>query len=194
MYELLVLALLMHWPLHAYKIVTMARNIIGPEERLSTGTLSTLLAKLERATLIRPAEPGSVPFPTERSSRAFAITPAGRERFIELMMDTTSHPGAYRRLFHIKALHLEFLPLGSQHFLVEHYLTHCRQVMRSKHGDTQDMTGNHLKQEHMSSALREAAFALMRLKTEQWQLELTWGQSLCEQIISQLKQQEKIVP
>ncbi len=34
----------------------------------------------------------------------------------------------------------------------------------------------------------------MRLKTEQWQLELTWGQSLREQIISQLKQQEKIVP
>ncbi len=194
MYELLVLALLMHWPLHAYQIVKMARNIIGPEERLSTGTLSTLLAKLEQANLIRPAERGSVPFPTDHSSRAFAITPAGRERFFELMMDTTSHPGAYRRLFHIKTLHLEFLPLESQLFLVEHYLTHCRQVMRSKHGDTQDMTGNPLKQEHMSPALREAAFALMRLKTEQWQLELTWGQSLREQIISQLKQQEKIVP
>ena len=41
----------------------------------------------------------------------------------------------------------------------------------------------------MSPALREASFALMRLKTEQWQLELAWGQSLCKQIISQLKQQ-----
>lgn len=189
MYELLVLALLMRWPLHAYQIVKIARNIIGPEDRLSTGTLSTLLAKLEQANLIRPAEPESVPFPTDRSSRAFAITPAGRERFFELMMDTNSHPGAYRRLFHIKTLHLEFLPLESQLFLVEHYLTYCRQVMRSKRGDTQDMTGNPLKQEHMSPALREASLALIRLKTEQWQLELTWGQSLCKQIISQLKQQ-----
>ena len=73
MYELLVLALLMHWPLHAYKIVTMARNILGPEERLSTGTLSTLLARLEQTNLIRPTEPGSAPFPTDRSSHAYDL-------------------------------------------------------------------------------------------------------------------------
>src|SRR6266566_7045071 len=194
MYELLVLALLMHWPLHAYQIVKMARNIIGPEERLSTGTLSTLLAKLEQANLIRPAERGSVPFPTDHSSRAFAITPAGRERFFELMMDTTSHPGFYRRLFHIKALHLEFLPLESQLFLVEQYLTYCRQVLRFKQADRQDVAGNPLKQEHMSPALREAAFALMRLKTDQWQLELVWGEALRQCLLSRLKQQEKIVP
>lgn len=194
MYELLVLALLMHWPLHAYRIANMASNILGPEERLSTGTLSTLLVKLEQAGLIRPADPGSIPFPTERSSRAFAITPAGRERFFELMMDITSHPGTYRRLFHIKALHLEFLSLEQQLFLVDHYLTHYQQVIRSKHGDTQDMARNPLKQEHMSPALRKAAFALIQLKTEQWQLELAWAQSLHEQIVSRLKQHEEGAP
>ena len=44
MYELLVLSLLMHWPLHAYKIARMANNIIGPEEQMSRGTLPSLLA------------------------------------------------------------------------------------------------------------------------------------------------------
>ena len=102
-----------------------------------------------------------------------------------------SHPGTYRRLFHIKALHLEFLPLEHQIFLVEHYLLHCQQVMHSKQTDKQDMTANPLKQEHMSSALRKAAFALMQLKNEQWQLELAWGQSLYEQINLRLKQHEE---
>jgi len=188
MYELLVLALLMHWPLHAYRIAKIANEIIGPEEQISTGTLSSLLAKLERAGLISPAGLGTTPFPADRPSRVLAITTAGRERFLELMLDTSSHPGMYRRLFHIKALHLDLLPFESQLFLVEHYLAHCRQVLRSKQADVQDVASNPLKQEHMSSPFRAEAFALMRLKTEQWQLELAWGQALRERILSRLKQ------
>ena len=193
MYELLVLALLMHWPLHAYRVAKIANEIIGPEEQISTGTLSTLLNRLVQAGLITPAEAGTSPFPADRPSRAFAITPVGRERFFDLMLDTTSHPGFYRRLFHIKALHLEFLPLESQLFLVEQYLTYCRQVLRFKQADRQDVAGNPLKQEHMSPALREGAFALMRLKTEQWQLELVWGEALRERILARLKQHEGTV-
>ena len=193
MYELLVLALLMHWPLHAYRIVKMANNIIGPEERLSTGTLSTLLAKLERSGLIYIADTSSVPFPTDRSSHAFAITLAGGERFFELMMDTESHPGGYSRLFHIKTLHLEFLPSDKQLFLVDRYINHCHQIMRSKREDTKDVSKNPLKQEYMSAALRNAAFSLMQLKTEQWQLEVAWAESLREQILSNLKQHEDVV-
>ncbi len=191
MYELLVLSLLMHWPLHAYRLAKIANQIIGPEEQISTGTLSSLLTKLEQTGLINLADPALVPFPLERPSRVFALTAAGRERFFELMMDTTSHHGSYGRLFHIKALHLEFLPLESQLFLVEHYMAHCQQVLRSKQADRKDVSGNPLKQEHMSSSLREGAFTLMRLKAEQWQLEQAWGQSLRERVISRLKQHEE---
>src|SRR6266567_4799277 len=160
----------------------------GPEEQISTGTLSSLLAKLEQVGLITPAGPGTAPFPGDRPSRVFAITTAGRERFLELMLDTSSHPGTYRRLFHIKALHLELLPFESQLFLVEHYLAHCQQILRSKQADVQDVAGDPLKQEYMSAALREAAFALMQLKTEQWQLELAWGQALRAQTLLRFKQ------
>ncbi|HEX6554261.1 MAG TPA: hypothetical protein VF026_15955 [Ktedonobacteraceae bacterium] len=38
MYELLILSLLMHWPLHAYRIAKIGNEIIGPEEQVSTGT------------------------------------------------------------------------------------------------------------------------------------------------------------
>src|SRR5579884_2305326 len=157
MYELLILSLLMHWPLHAYRIAKIANNIIGPEEHISTGTLSTLLTKLEQTGLITPADPDTTPFSSDRPSRVFTITPAGRERFVELMMDTTSHPGMYRRLFHIKALHLEFLPLEQQIFLIEHFLDHCRNILRSKQSDLRDMTNNPIKQEHLHSSFREAA-------------------------------------
>src|SRR5437660_1357478 len=152
MYELLVLSLLMHWPLHAYRIVKIANEIVGPEERISKGTLSALLARLERTGLIQPAKENRGPFPTDRPSRVFEITPAGRERFFELMLDTASHPGAYRTVFHIKALHLEFLPVEQQVFLVEHYLAHCRQILQAKQTDQQDVTDNPLKQQHMRSA------------------------------------------
>ena len=190
MYELLVLSLLMHWPLHAYRLAKIANEIIGPEERISAGTLSSFLAKLEHAGLIQPADPDTVPFPTDRPSRAFALTARGRERFFELMLDTTSHPGFSHRLFHIKALHLEFLAVEQRLVLVEQYLTYCRHILHAKQTETQRDAEDSLKQEHMSPALRKAALTFMRLKIEQWQLELAWAEALRDEIVARLKQHE----
>jgi hypothetical protein len=189
-YELVVLALLMHWPLHAYKIASMADNILGPEEQMSRGTLSLLLAKLERGGLVTDADPAQIVFPSERPSRALAVTSLGRERFTQLMLDTTSHPGTYRKVFHIKALHLELLPLEQQLSLVEHYLNTCLSVIRSKEKEMQDFAASRFKRERMGSLFHEQALAYMRLKTEQWRLELAWALSLREQVIARLKQPE----
>ena len=191
MYELLVLSLLMHWPLHAYRIAKIANEIVGPDERISKGSLSSLLARLEKAGLIQLAAPGSGPFPTDRPSRVLAITPAGRERFFELMLDTASHPGSYRTLFHIKALHLEFLSVEQQVYLVEHYLDHCRQILQSKRGDQQDMAENPLKQQHMRSLFRQAVLRFVRLKLDQWQLELAWAESLRAEIVARRQPPEE---
>lgn len=187
MYELLALSLLMRWPLHAYLIAKMANEIIGPEEQLNRGTLSTLLARLEQEGLIAPTDPATAPFPADRPSRVLAITPRGRERFFALMLDTTTHPGSYSRLFHIKALHLDFLPPESQLFLVEHYLAHYQKLLYGKQAEKQAFTRNRLNQEHTADALREAALDYMRLKIEHWQIELAWGQALRERIIARLR-------
>jgi len=193
MYELLVLSLLMYWPLHAYRIAKIANEIIGPEDQISTGTLSTLLNKLTQTGLITSVDPGMTPFPSDRSSRVFALTPAGRERFFTLMLDTASHPGNYRRIFHIKALHLEFLPPESQIFLVEHYMAYFQQFIRSKQADAQDVSDHPLKREHMQPAFREKALALIQLKIEEWQLELAWAQSLRAQILVRLQQPGELI-
>ncbi len=88
MYEFIILALLMRSPLHGYRIAKIASDQIGPWAKISSGTLYTILAKLERMGLIalepqqeRAGEGG-------RQSRTYAITEDGRLRFHQLMLDT----------------------------------------------------------------------------------------------------------
>ena len=183
MYELLVLGLLMHFPLHAYLIASTANDMIGPWEQIGRGNLSNLLKKLEQEGLIAPVDPALVPFPTTRKARVFAITPAGRERFSQLMLDTTSNPGTYQRLFHIKVRHLEFLSLQDQRYLVDHYLTYCQTTLRYLRTETLDLATDPVKQEHVSSSMRGNALDLMTLLAQQWELEAAWVQRLREQMM-----------
>src|SRR5712692_1969575 len=161
MYELLVLALLMHWPLYAYLIAEIANHILGPWERISRGTLSSLLTRLEQAGLIAPADPTQVPFSTDRPSRVFALTPAGQERFYQLMMDTTSNQGTYQRLFRIKALHLEYVSPEDQLSLVDHYLIYCQLGLHYQQTEAQEFASNPMKQEHTSDFFRTVALDMM---------------------------------
>jgi DNA-binding PadR family transcriptional regulator len=174
----------MHWPLHAYLIADIANHILGPWERISRGTLSSLLTRLEQTGLIAPADPAQVPFSTDRPSRVFAITPAGRERFYQLMMDTTSNQGTYQRLFRIKALHLEYVEPVDQLSLVDHYLSYCQMGLRYQQAEAQDFVTNPIKHRSVSSSYRIVALDLMDLVIQQWQLELAWAQRLRERIVA----------
>jgi DNA-binding PadR family transcriptional regulator len=178
MYELLVLSLLMDWPLHAYLMADIANAILGPWERISRGTLSTLVARLEREGLIAPADPAAVPFPSKRTSRAFAITAAGRRRFERLMLDTASSPGTYLRLFHIKALHLHLLAPADQLALLDHYIGYCQAGLGYMQGEAYDMAANHAKRQHTPEALRRVALGLMHMEAQHWQLEIDWARQL----------------
>ncbi len=184
MYELLVLSLLMHWPLYAYLIAEIANHILGPWEHISRGTLSSLLTKLEQNGLIAPADPAQVPFSTNRPSRVFALTPAGRERFYQLMMDTTSNQGTYQRLFRIKALHLEYVTPEDQLSLVDHYLSYCQMGLHYQQAEAQDFATNPIKQQSVSIFYSAIALDLMELVSQQWQLELAWAQRLRERILA----------
>jgi DNA-binding PadR family transcriptional regulator len=184
MYELLALALLMHWPLYAYLIAEIANHILGPWERISRGTLSSLLTKLEQEGLIAPADPAQVPFPSDRPSRVFALTAAGRERFYQLMMDTTSNQGTYQRLFRIKALNLEYVSPEDQLSLVDHYLSYCQMGLRYQQAAAQDFATNPVKQGSVSSFYSAAALDLMELVSQQWRLELAWAQRLRERVVA----------
>jgi DNA-binding PadR family transcriptional regulator len=191
MYELLVLSLLMHWPLYAYLIADIANHILGPWERISRGTLSSLLTRLEQTGLIAPADPALVPFSTDRPSRVFALTAAGRERFYQLMMDTTSNQGTYQRLFRIKALHLEYISPEDQLSLVDHYVSYCQMGLRYQQAEAQDFVTDPIKQQSVSSFYSTVAQDLMDLVSQQWQLELAWAKLLRERIAAQVQRLDR---
>ncbi len=182
MYELLVLALLMRWPLHAYSIADITDSIMGPWEKISRGSLSGLLAKLEHSGMIEPGDPALVPFPPTRPARVFAITATGKERFFQLMMDTTSNPGNYQRIFRLKALHLEFLQPKDQLYLLDHYLYYCQAAAHYMRDEAEDMRGNAIKRETSSEWLMTTALDLMATAQAQWELERGWAERLRERI------------
>ena len=116
-------------------------------------------------------------------SKVFAITPAGRQRFYQLMMDTTSNQGTYQRLFHIKALHLEYVSPEDQLSLVDHYLSYCQMGLHYQQAESRDFATNTIKQQSVSRFYNSVALDLMDLVRQQWQQELNWTQRLRERIV-----------
>src|SRR5215469_558296 len=182
MYELLVLALLMRWPLYAYLIASITNHIMGPWEKISRGSLSALLKKWEQAGLVGPGDPERVPFPSTRASRVYAITSSGQERFSQLMLDTTSNLGTYQRIFHIKALHLEFLPPGDQVYLLDHYLYYCRTGIQYLRGRSHELAIAPVETRPDSEGFLATALDLIEVNAKEWELELAWAQSLQDRL------------
>src|SRR6266542_1875143 len=129
-YELLILGFLMYAPYHAYLIMHVIDEMLGPWQKVSAGTLYPLLARLERDGLIESLAPQDTQAPSRRTARNYTITDAGRARFRELMLDMVSSVGEYQRLFHLKVQHLEFLPFDERLELLEHYRDYCRAAIR----------------------------------------------------------------
>lgn len=192
MYELLVLSLLMKFPLHAYLIAKISNDTIGPWEQVSRGTLSTLLNKLDEAGLIQEADPGLVPFPTDRPSRTFEITNKGSDRFFELMMDTQKNLGNYQKIFHIKSINLDFLREEDQLYLVNHYIKYCQKAIDHIKAQQLEFDEN---PEPMRS-IKDTSFyrnieSLMHLNAKQWNLERQWASHLKEQIMLSIENEKR---
>ena len=129
MYELIILSLLMRGAMHGYLIAKVTNDQIGPWARLSSGTLYTILARLEADGLVEAA-----PEPSEgarrgrgrRQARALVITELGRQRFHQIMMDTSSNLGDYQRIFQLKYSYLDLMTYEERLLLLNHYLNYCQ--------------------------------------------------------------------
>jgi len=187
---LIVLSLLMHWPLHGYVIASISNDILGPWEKISKGTMYSLLGKLERAGLIQLTDPSNVYHISDRRSKAYEITQTGRKRFVELMIDTISSLNNYRRLFHIKAMHLSFLPLDDQLYLVDHYSTYCQTAIRHQKVQSQDILDAPDMRAGFGEFFFESSLDYIQSMADVWQVELNWTQRLRARVIAHAQQSE----
>lgn len=191
MYELLVLALLMHGSWHGYLITKIANEMIGPWAKISPGTLYPLLVRLEQSGLIEtlPQEEASH---SQRQAHRYAITPAGRRRFHTLMMDTSSNLGDYPRIFHLKAVHLQFLSPRERLYLADHYSNYCERTILHMQSEAQDMQrmqseAQQAQQEAGDRAdFTDAVVDILQHLAKQEQGELAWARRVRERAVAAL--------
>ena len=164
MYELLLLALLTRQPMHGYLFIRVINDMIGPFAKVSNGRLYPLLTKLAADGLVVVEQ-------TVGRQRTFAITAPGRARFHRLMMDTTSNPGDYARLFWLKVPFFEGLTPGERLYLLDHYRNYCRAHLVHLDGELTELEVDALPRASMTREQLAATVATIRHLRNGWQLE-----------------------
>jgi DNA-binding PadR family transcriptional regulator len=182
LYELIILSLLMRFPMHGYLIVKITNDQIGPWAKVSSGTMYTILNKLEQTGIIAvlPQEGGSSR--GERHMRTFGITEEGRKRFHQLMMDTSSNLGEYKRIFYYKLVYLDLLRHDERLLLMNHYVNYCQTTILHTQSEMEALVyelANHANPIYLENILR-----VMKHVEQQWQSEFDWAKSLHEQELS----------
>ncbi len=164
MYELLLLSLLTRKPMHGYLFIRVINDMIGPFAKVSNGRLYPLLTQLEASGMIATVE-------RDGRQRTFAITEQGRDRFHRLMLDTTSNPGDYARLFWLKVPFFESLTDGERLYLIDHYLNYCQAHLVHLDGELTEMETYVLLQRYMTPSQITATVQALRHLHNQWHLD-----------------------
>jgi len=179
MYELIILSLLMRFPIHGYLIMKITNDQIGPWARISSGTLSTILGKLEQAGLISVLPQERDLARGDRRVRTFTITEEGRKRFHQLMMDTSSNLGEYEKFFHHKMTYFDLLRPDERLLLVNHYINYCQTTILHRQTEMDSIV--YELADHPNPAFLENLLRVMKHIVQQWQAELDWIRSIREQ-------------
>jgi DNA-binding PadR family transcriptional regulator len=180
MYELIILSLLMRGPIHGYLISKIINDIIGPVAKVSHGWLYPRLAKLEQDGLIVAALEAKPEQQGERQLRAYEITEAGRKRFHQLMMDTTSNPGEYAKFFWQKVSFFEYIHPAERLHLIDHYINYCQTHILHLKAQAKNLVEGEIQYHALDLAQLEATLHVLRRSMSQWQVDLEYTSSLRE--------------
>ena len=170
MYEFAILSLLTHGPKHGYLIAKIINDVNGPFAKISSGRLYPLLAKLQKEGLIAAQEP-VLSGHGDRRQRTFAITEAGRARFHQLMMDTTSNPGDYQRLFWLKVPFLHYVQPAERLYLLDHYLNYCQTLIFHYRNEMDEFAQNTARYPIIGEEFSQTVLFVQRRCMNQWQLD-----------------------
>jgi DNA-binding PadR family transcriptional regulator len=211
MYEFIVLAQLMHGPMHGYLIAKIINDMIGPYARLSYGRLYPLLAKLEQSGLIEvvsEGKGGKEAQPHDRNLRRYRIMDAGRRRFLFLMNDTGSNPGDYAKLFMHKVSAFAFIRPAERLRLIDHYINYCQAHVFHMQSETEELVRRVAMVEewhpektavegdfpHMDHESLEYIVGDMQHAIDQWEREIAWARSLREKEVARMEQAGEVPP
>ena len=178
-YELIILSLLMRFPIHGYLVMKITNDQIGPWARISSGTLSTILSKMEQAGLIVVLSRENDSARGDRRARVYTITDEGRKRFHQLMMDTSSNLGEYQKFFHHKMTYFDLLRPDERLLLVNHYINYCHATILHTQTEMDGLV--YELADHPNPAFLENLLRVMKHIVEQWQAEFDWAKSIREQ-------------
>ena len=184
MYELIILSLLMRFPLHGYLMMKITNDQIGPWARMSSGTLSTILSKLEQEGLIAVLPRANQSGRTDRRARTYTITEEGRKRFHQLMMDTSSNLGEYQKFFHHKMTYFDLLQPNERLLLINHYMHYCQATIL--HVQTEMDSLVYELADQPNPAFLENLLRVMKHIVEQWQAEFEWIKGVREQELANM--------
>lgn len=177
MYELIILSHLVRRPSHGYLIAKIINDIIGPYAKISNGRFYPLLAKLEHEGYIETHSEPTQQQRGDRHSHQYTITTKGRQRQHQLMLDTTSNPGEYSKLFFQKAFSLDLLQVEERLYLIDHYINYCQAHILHLRAEQEDILQNGLDYGLKSVLIASISNAQQHLR-QQWQLELDWAVEL----------------
>jgi DNA-binding PadR family transcriptional regulator len=167
MYDLIILSLLMRGSMHGYLISKIINDIIGPIAKISHGWLYPRLAKLEQEGLIVTAAEAKAEQRGERQLRTYQITEAGRKRFHQLMMDTTSNPGEYPKFFWQKVCFLEYIHPAERLHLIDHYINYCQTHILHLKAQAKNLVEGEMHYHDMGIEELEATLHVFRRSTSQ---------------------------
>lgn len=189
----------MRGPAHGYLIASIINDMIGPFARISNGRLYPLLAHLEKAGLITPYVEPSQKVQNDRQLRGYQITEAGRNRFRELMMNTTSSPGEYQKLFARKVAYFYFLKPAERLRLIDHYFNYCQAHLLHLSAETEDVARESKTWDVPEWSRPGPSYWVqdildtMQHMSDQWTLELNWARSLREKELARIgKEHEEV--
>lgn len=189
MYELFILAHLMRRPSHGYLIAKIINDMIGPYAHVSNGRLYPLLARLLQDGLIQLQAQASAEPQKDRQLRSYEITEAGKQRFRELMSDTTINPGEYQKIFLEKSVFLDLVTLEERLYIIDHYINYCQAHITHLIVEKEEVIhesptwGPSWQGEHAQAVIR-----VIQHKINQWQMELDWVKDLRKQELARQQQ------
>lgn len=180
MYELLILALLMRNTMHGYLIAKIMNDMIGPETKVSHGSLYPKLKALEQERFITTSQATGETAHHDRHARAYTITEEGRSHFHRLMMDMNAHPGEYSKFFWLKVCFFDFLYPAERLELVDHYIHYCQMHTHHMKTETRNVVDGKGYYRSLSLPQLELTLHTLRRASSHWQIELEYANSLRE--------------